>query len=154
MRRSPGSGERGGSRASFKNGQDVVLVEGVAGIAEFQEIPGKRKMVLCTVHFADDGGMPLAQSVSRAAKDFALGAFDVALDEIGGRVRRTIIVERNRLNGNDSCHFLVIRGDEAQAAVGGLGEIGAGERDDGRFAPNGLFLDDSMAETVVGKILA
>jgi hypothetical protein len=83
------------------------------------------------VHLADDGGMPLAQGVCRAAKNFILGAFDVALDEIGRRVGAAIVVERNGFDANDIRGFIVIPGDVAEATIGGPGDVGAGERDSG-----------------------
>lgn len=136
------------------DGEDVGLVEGVAGVTEVEEIASQGELIFGAVHLADDDGVPLAQSVCRAMEDFVLRALHIALDEIGSGVRGAIVVEGYGVDMDYVRIPQVIRGYKAEAAIGGFGEIGANKRNGGRFGPDGLFLDEGLAEIIVRQILA
>jgi hypothetical protein len=51
--------------------------------------------VFHAVHFADDDGVPLAESVGSSLEDFAFCAPDIATDEIGGGMSFAVVVEGN-----------------------------------------------------------
>src|SRR5207245_7897224 len=69
------------SAGSSRKGQQVVLVEHAAMVAEGREGGFEGAAILFAVHLAENTGVPFAQQTRRAVKDCDFGAFDVALNE-------------------------------------------------------------------------
>src|SRR5258707_13500001 len=113
----------------------------------------QRAMIFRTVYFHEKNRALACEQLGGSPKNRDFGAFDVALQQGGRRMRGDVLVQRNGFDANRArCGS--VRRNMAEAAIGRSVWVNSFEREGRGFRPDGLLFDVSMGELIAREILS